>query len=182
MHHIHIYFMTKRKWTKILAHLIRFIQKTEYDHAAWGISFGLPSETFKKPVSIQEATLDGVVSTDRQEFLDKHTRIVAEYKIILTDEQLHKLLDFIAAHHGKKYSVKQLLGNAYIIMMKRWFKKDVTKNIYGNGAKEFVCAEHLGMALKIIGATLPGVHTFESIDIRDCMDMTKQLEKAIRMK
>ena len=99
MTYLHTYYVTKRKWTRILSHLVRFFQGSEYDHAGFGIS-----DDGTKPIMIHEATLSGVVATPYQEFMDNHSYVVHEFKIPMPKEELKAVVAVISEHNGKKYS------------------------------------------------------------------------------
>jgi len=177
MAYLHIYFVTKREWTKILSFLVRAFQGTAFDHAGFGIS-----ANGVQPNYVHEAVLSGVEKTPFNDFIEKHSYVVAEFKIPITEEQLGKIMDLTLEHYGKKYSLMQLVGNAFAITMKKCFNYIVRKNIFGNGWKKLVCSEYLSAVLNLVGAELPDGKNFEAVTLKDCFNMTKNIQKAIRMK
>lgn len=177
MDYVHIYFVTKRSWTKVLSLLVRFFQKSEHDHAAFGFS-----SDNAQPLSVHEAVLSGVIESDFKEFIGRHSYVVAEFKIPVTMEEHQAINRVINESKGKKYSIGQLVGNAFAIILKRCFNYNVKKNVFGNGWKKLICAEYLGKVLTVVGADIPEEMNFETIDITHCLEMTKKIEKAIRVK
>lgn len=177
MTYLHTYYVTKRKWTRILSHLVRFFQGSEYDHAGFGIS-----DDGTKPIMIHEATLSGVVATPYQEFMDNHSYVVHEFKIPMPKEELKAVVAVISEHNGKKYSLMQLVGNAFALVMEKCFNYIVRKNIFGNKWKRLVCSEYIGKVLTMVGGVLPEGMDFESINVTHCLEMNKNIEKTIRMK
>lgn len=177
MAYLHVYYVTKRSWTKVLSFLVRFFQGTTYDHAGFGIS-----ANGEKPNYIHEAILSGVEKTPYEEFIAKHSYVVAEFKIPITEHELSKIMDLTLEHYGKKYSMMQLVGNAFAIMLKKCFNYIVRKNIFGNGWKKLVCSEYLSAVLNLVGAELPDGKDFEAVTLKDCFEMTRNIQKAIRMK
>lgn len=178
MTYLHTYYVTKRSWTKVLSFLVRFFQKSEHDHAGFGLSYG----DNLKPETVHEAVLSGVIASKFEEFIKRHSYVVAEFKIPITDEQYHAIVAVIDENTGKKYSISQLVGNAFAIILKRCFNYNVKKNVFGNGWKKLICAEYLGKVLTLVGADLPEEMNFETIDITHCLEMNKKIETAIRMK
>ena len=177
MVYLHTYYVTKRKWNKVLSHLVRFFQQSEHDHAGFGFSTdGIEAET------VHEAILQGVVETEFNQFMDAHSYVVAEFKIPLSDLEYETIQGLIKEHRGKGYSIGQLLGNAFAIILKRCFNYTVKKNVFGNGWKKLICAEYLGKVLTLVGADLPERMTLETIDVTHCLEMNKQIETVIRMK
>ena len=72
-------------------------------------------------------------------FKEKST-IVEEYEIDITDEQDLKNQIFRQTEVGKPYSVKQILGFSWVLLMRQYFKKKV-KNPFSNGNFAYVCVE-----------------------------------------
>jgi hypothetical protein len=177
MVYLHIYYVTKRKWTKVLSHLVRLFQGTEYDHAGFGIS-----DDGTRPIIINEATLDGVVATEFDKFINNHSFVVAEFKVPITREELKAIIRVISDNKGKKYSLLQLVGNAFAIFMLKCFNYKVKKNLFGNGWKKLVCSEYLGKVLTIVGGKFPIDEDFETITLKDCFNINKEITKSIRVK
>ena len=177
MVYLHTYYVTKRDWKKILSHLVRWVQGTQYDHAGFGIS-----DDGSRAAVIHEATLSGVIATDYQDFMDNHSYIVIEFKIPITNEELRAIVQVIGDNKGKKYGTLQLFGNAFAIIMRKWFNWNVKKNIFRNGWKKLICSEYLGKVLTVVGAVLPEGMDYEGIDITHCVEMNKNITKSIRMK
>lgn len=177
MVYLHTYYVTKRKWNKVLSHLVRFFQQSEHDHAGFGFS-----TDGENPGKVHEAVLSGVVETEFNQFMDAHSYVVAEFKIPLSVLEYKAILSVIEEHKGKKYSISQLVGNAFAIILKRCFNYTIKKNVFGNGWKKLICAEYLGKVLTLVGADLPEEMNFETIDITHCLEMNKKIETVIRMK
>lgn len=160
------------KWLVISA-IVRLVQGTKIDHA--GFSLENDSEDV-----VYEAKLWKSQKTPSKDFFKGNEPLyIFRYPLNVEEEMVVRKV--IEEGINKPYSLLQLIGIMGIKIINKVFGKQLTNKL-GKGLKKIICSEWLGSVLVKIGSLLPAGLDLNSIDVEDCLEMNKQLEKAIRIK
>lgn len=138
-----IIYATKPKLpTKILGHLIAFIEGVGYSH----VSLFFKDENLDRQIGY-EATLNGLDFISESAFLKKN-KVVKTWTIDISPEKLKKLYQFLWDQEGTGYSTLQLFG-VFIKRLLRMVGIEIA-NPFANGSKLQVCLETVGLSLEHI--------------------------------
>lgn len=120
---------------------IQWFEQTEYSHCY--IKF----ETSSGPSLICQAS-KGMLNFMSPEAFNLHNKVVREFELELSSEQLTQIKISSMEKAGLPYSIRQIVG----IVIARIFK--LTKNPLDHDKDTFVCSEWVGQVLESIGAEL----------------------------
>lgn len=141
--HIIIGFSTGKGWSPIPA-LIRTIEGTEYSHTyikVW-------SHEIQDYVVYQESFKG--LNAEASSLFNKDNKIINEYAIRVTQEQLDSIMQFCFSRLGMPYGTAQIAGMFAARVLRQCCFKDM-KNPLADGLKTMVCSEMVGHILGILG-------------------------------
>lgn len=129
----------------IVSYLIRLIEGTEYSH----VYLKWYSEKYKTFL-VYQASSSFVNFMGTKNFFH-HNREIKEYRLQVTDDEFDEFMRWAIVNSGTGYGVMQLVGLAYVKIMKKVGLK--VSNPFRNGTKRQVCVELVGYFLKNILGT-----------------------------
>ena len=148
----------QHRFFPIFSWVIRWVDKTEYSH----VYLKFNSEFLKETLLYEAA--NGYVNFRSLELWNEKNKVVTEFEINMSDEQMQVLLKWCVRNSGKPYSVKQLVGIGWNYVRKAF--NYPPKNIFKNEEDGIVCSEVLARILSVVYGIDTGID-FDLVDPRD---------------
>lgn len=136
----------KSKWA-IVSKLIMWAQGTPFSHVYIRFDSEFIERTF-----IYQASGSKVNFENLQSF-QQHAMVVKEFELAVTPEVYKKILQFAIDNVGKPYSLKQLIGMAWVCLKAKFGMK--VQNPFKDRADAFVCSEIGAEVLALAGKEVP---------------------------
>jgi len=121
---------------------------------------------------IYHATSIGVYFLGKPVF-ESNNIVVEEHKLIISNEDKIKLLQWCVDNSGKPYGKLQIVGLG-LIRLAKLFGLNI-KNIFSNGEKAYVCTELVAAALRHVNIAQP-----EHLDLLDLTTTRNLVIAAVR--
>jgi hypothetical protein len=149
-------FSTPKK-TKIVPTIIKLVEHTSFSH----VYIKIWSNTLKRYLVYQASgTTVNFCST---EIFDLKNKIIAEYKIEITEEQKINILQKCVDSVGKPYGVGSLVGLGLVRFCAMFGKK--INNPFADGSKTYICSEIAATLLLSLGFSFDHLDNLTPKDI-----------------
>lgn len=147
-----------------LAKLIRWVTKSQVSHTYIKLKthFESPSHLIYQASGI-------TVNVESLENFMGHATVIEELSISISDQKYDELLAFLLTKLGRPYSMWQLLGMAWVLMMRNF--GITVRNPGRDGDHSFVCVELVCRALDI-----PNGEELTPQDLLDVLRSQQELE------
>ncbi len=123
-------FSRPKTW-KPFAEAIMAAYRTDYDH----VYLKFHSDTYQRDIIYQASSV--MVNFMGTDVFDANNEVVKEFTIQMSDESYVKMMQFCIDAAGTPYSIKLVLGFAWVVVNK-WFGKIIPNPVQGSGL--YVCS------------------------------------------
>lgn len=138
METIIIGFSKPKKW-KPFAKLIMFAYKTPYDH----VYLKFNSTMYNRQIIYQASKL--MVNFAGVSVFESENIVVKEFTIEIDSSEKIKLMQFLIDNAGKPYSIKEIIGLAWV-KFNKFFNKQI-ENPFKTGNDSYVCSTIISYVL-----------------------------------
>ena len=128
---IYIGFSKPKRW-KPFAQLIMFAYGISYDH----VYVRFYSEAYDRNIIYQASK--SIVNFMGNDVFKSENIIINEFEINISDESDLKLMQFMIDNSGKPYSLKEIVGLAYV-KINRFFNRKI-ENPFKTSTESYVCS------------------------------------------
>lgn len=136
-------FSTAKKKNSLIAGVIRAVERTPYSH----VYIKFYSDSIDRWLIYHASHTD--IHFNNIETFESQNKILEEYELVANPEDRKAALQLCVDRVGVPYGSAQLIGMAYVRLMKAWFSVEVS-NFLADGKKTQVCSEIAGRIIKIL--------------------------------